>query len=152
MSTPVRGHAVAGAGLAGGRAVTRVVVPVRYPLSAHSKRTLERAVEVARERDAALTVLHVALYQRSRSVTRSELKRAVEREVGPLPNARYVVRTGFLVEETILEEVAAEGADVVVIGRKQVGRWRSMVRRLVGDPDIESFLREELSVQIVTAA
>jgi len=40
-----------------------VVVPVRYPLSKHSRRTLERAIEVAREREAALTVLHVDLYQ-----------------------------------------------------------------------------------------
>ncbi|MFB6353044.1 MAG: universal stress protein, partial [Halobacteriales archaeon] len=77
--------------------------------------------------------------------------RAVERAFGTLPNARYVVRPGFMVEETILEEVAAEGADVVVIGRKQVGRWRSTVRRLVGDPDIEDYLREELNAQIVTA-
>lgn len=131
--------------------MTRVVVPVRYPLTRHSRRTLERAIEVAQERDAALTVLHVDLYQEGRHVTRSELKRAVEREFGALPNARYVVRSGFLVEETILEEIAAEGADVVVIGEKQVGRWRSMVRRLVGDPDIEDYLREELNAQVVTA-
>ncbi|MFB6354496.1 MAG: universal stress protein [Halobacteriales archaeon] len=131
--------------------MTRVVVPVRYPLSEHSKRTLRTAVEVAREREAALTVLHVNLYQSGRHVTRSDLKRAVERAFGTLPNARYVVRSGFLVEETILEEVAAEGADVVVIGEKQVGRWRSTVRRLVGDPDIEAYLREELQAQIVTA-
>ncbi|MDZ7702163.1 MAG: universal stress protein [Halobacteriales archaeon] len=131
--------------------MTRVVVPVRYPLSKHSKRTLGHAIEVAHEREAALTVLHVDLYQQGRNVTRSELKAAVEAEYGALSNARYVVRTGFLVEETILEEVAAEGADVVVIGEKQVGRWRATVRRLVGDPDIESFLREELDAQIVTA-
>lgn len=131
--------------------MTRVVVPVRYPLSAHSKRTLRKAIDIAREREAALTVLHVDLYQSGRHVTRSELKRAVEHEFGALPNARYVVRSGFLVEETILEEIAAEGADVVVIGEKQVGRWRSMVRRLVGDPDIEAYLREELNAQVVTA-
>ena len=129
--------------------MSRVVVPVRYPLSKHSKRTLERAVEVARERDAAISVLHVDLYQDGPTVTRSELKRDVEREFGALPNARYVVRKGFLVEETILEEVAAEGADVVVIGGKQVGRWRSMIRRLVGDPDIEAYLRDELNAQVV---
>jgi nucleotide-binding universal stress UspA family protein len=131
--------------------VRRVVVPVRYPLSPHSARTLRRAVEVAEEEDAELTVLHVNLYQLGRSITRRELKSAVERAVGPLPWARYVVRAGFLVEETILDEVAAEDADVVVIGRKQVGRWRSTVRRLVGDPDVEAYLREELDCQVVTA-
>ncbi len=131
--------------------MTRVVVPVRYPLTKHSRRTLELAIEVAREREAALTVLHVDLYQSGRHVTRSELKRDVERAFGQVSNVRYVVRQGFLVEETILEEIAAEGADVVVIGEKQVGRWRSMVNKLVGDPDIEEYLREELNAQIVTA-
>jgi len=131
--------------------MTRVVVPVRYPLSAHSTRTLERAVEVAEEHDAALTVLHVNLYQSGRKVTRTDLKHAVEEAVGFLSNTRYVVREGFLVEETILNEVAAERADIVVIGRKQVNRWRATIRNLVGDPDIESYLREELDAQIVTA-
>lgn len=131
--------------------MSRVVVPVRYPLSKHSRETLRKAIEVAEERKAALTILHVDLYQQGHNVTRSELKAAVEREFGPVTNARYVVRSGFLVEETILEEVAAEGADVVVIGEKQVGPWRSTIRRLVGDPDIEAYLREELSAEIVTA-
>ena len=131
--------------------MTRVVVPVRYPLSKHSRRTLERAVEVAEEEDAELTVLHVNLYQNGRQVTRRELKRAVESAVGRLPKVRYAVREGFIVEETILDEVAAEKADVVVIGRKQVGRWRSTVRRLMGDPDVEAFLREELDCRVVTA-
>ena len=131
--------------------MSRLIVPVRYPLSSHSKRTVRRALEVADEEGAELTVLHVNLYQNGRKVTRRELKSAVERAVGQLPRARYVVREGFLVEETILDEVAAENADVVVIGGKQVGRWRSMVRRLVGDPDIESYLREELDCRVVTA-
>jgi len=131
--------------------MTRVVVPVRYPLSSHSRRTLKRAVEVAEEDDAELTVLHVNLYQNSRHVTRRELKSAVTAVVGSLPRVRFVVREGFLVEETILDEVAAEQADVVVIGRKQVGRWRATVRRIMGDPDVESYLREELDCRIVTA-
>jgi nucleotide-binding universal stress UspA family protein len=131
--------------------MSRVVVPVRYPLSKHSRETLRRAIEVAKERKAALTILHVDLYHQGRNVTRSELKAAVERVFGPIKNARYVVRSGFQVEETILEEVAAEGADVVVIGEQQVGPWRATIRRLVGDPDIEAYLREELSAEIVTA-
>jgi nucleotide-binding universal stress UspA family protein len=131
--------------------MTRVIVPVRYPLSTHSERTLRRAMDVAEEEDAELTVLHVNLYQNGRQITRRDLKSAVEAAVGSLPRVRYVIREGFLVEETILDEVAAEGAEVVVIGRKQVGRWRSTVRRLIGDPDIEAFLREGLDCRVVTA-
>jgi K+-sensing histidine kinase KdpD len=130
--------------------MTQVVVPVRYPLSNHSEATLREAVRIAEDRDADLTVLHVDLYQESRNVSRVALKRAVERVVGELPRARYVVRKGFLVEETILEEVAAEGADVVVIGSKQAPRWRRMLTRVLDDPDIESFLREKLDCSVVT--
>jgi len=128
-----------------------VVVPVRYPLSEHSERTLRRAVRVADDRDADLTVLHVDLFQNGRKVTRTDLKRAVEERLGELVNTRYVVRRGFLVEETILEEVAAEEADIVVIGHKQAGRWRRMINSLTNDPDIETFLRERLDCEVITA-
>lgn len=129
-----------------------VVVPVRYPLTDHSRATLRRAIEVSDEHDASLTVLHVNLYQDDRTVSRTQLKNAVEDTFGRLPSARYVVRSGFLVEETILDEVAAEAADYVVIGRKQAGRWRRMIRRIVDDPDIEGFLRRELDCEVITAS
>ncbi|MFT4921483.1 MAG: nucleotide-binding universal stress UspA family protein [Haloarculaceae archaeon] len=132
--------------------MTQVVVPVRYPLTDHSRSTLAEAIEIAEKRDAELSVLHVNLYQNGGRVTRSQLKQAVEDAFESLPSARYVVRQGLLVEETILEEVAAEGADVVVIGKKQASRWRQMVRRVVDDPDIEHFLQDELDCQVVTVS
>lgn len=132
--------------------MTQIVVPVRYPLTDHSKRTVAEAIAVAEREDGALTVLHVNLYQNSQSVSRAQLKRAVEREFGHLPRTRYVVQSGMLVEETILDEVAGEGADIVVIGQKQVGRWREMIRRLVDNPDIEQFLRDELECAVVTVS
>lgn len=130
--------------------MTRVVVPVRYPLTEHSRATLQAAVDLAEVKDADLTVLHVNLYQESRRVTRTDLKKAVNRSFGRLPRTRYVVRRGFMVEQAILDEIAAEGADVVVIGGKQVGRWRRSLRKLLGDPDIESFLKRELDCDVET--
>ena len=130
--------------------MTQVVVPVRYPLTNHSRGTLAEAIDVAEQEDADLAVLHVNLYQNTNRVSRAKLKEAVEAAFGPLPRTRYVVRSGMLVEETILDEVAANGADIVVIGSKQMSRWRAMVRRLVDDPDIEQFLREELDCDVVT--
>jgi nucleotide-binding universal stress UspA family protein len=130
----------------------QVVVPVRYPLSPRSKTTLREAIDIAAERDAALTVLHVNLYQDNRRVTRRQLRQAVEREFGTIENARYLVRRGLLVEETILEEVVAEGADVVVVGKRQASRWQQMMRRLTDDPDVEQYLRTELDCEVVTVA
>ncbi len=130
--------------------MARVVVPVRYPLSRHSKATLRAAVDLAAERDADLTVLHVDLYQDHGTVSRADLERAVEDAVGRIDGARYVVRQGFLVEQTILDEVAAEGADVVVIGRNQVSRWRRTLRKLFDEPDVEGFLNDHLDCEVVT--
>jgi nucleotide-binding universal stress UspA family protein len=130
--------------------MTLVVVPVRYPLTEHSRNTLAEAIDVADRNDADLTVLHVNLYQNDGRVTRRDLRRAVETEFGKVDRARYVVREGFLVEETILDEVVGEGADYVVIGRKQASRWRRMIRSLVDDPDVESFLRGELGAKVIT--
>lgn len=130
--------------------MVRVVVPVRYPLTEHSKATLSEAIRIANEREAELTVLHVDLYQENRGVTRAMLRRSVESAFGSVERVRYVVRRGFLVEETILEEVAADEADIVVLGSKQVGRWRKMLRRVLDDPDIESYLREKLDCTVIT--
>ena len=131
--------------------MTEVVVPVRYPLTDHSKRTLAKAIDIATERDGQLTVLHVNQFQTNGSVTRAQLKSAVEREFGRLSNVRYLVRKGMFIEETLLDEIVAADADVVVIGKKQAGRWRRMIRRLVDNPDIEHYLRTELDCDVVTA-
>lgn len=131
--------------------MTLVVVPVRYPLSEHSRATLETAIRVAEEHDADLTVLHVNLYQNSHRVTRAELREAVQGAFGRLPRTRYTVASGLLVEETILDEIVGLDADVVVIGKKQASRWRSMIQRITDDTDVERFLREELDCKIVTA-
>lgn len=135
-----------------GHTMETVLVPVRYPISEHSLATLRRAVEVAEEKEAELIVLHVDLYQNGRGVRRGDLKRAVEDEFGRLTYARYNVVRGFLVEETILEEVAYEGVDIVVIGHKQVGRWRRAFNRLIDDPDIASYLEANLDCDIVVVS
>ena len=132
--------------------MTQIVVPVRYPLSEHSRATLAEAIEIAKQEGGSLTVLHINLYQNGRQVSRSELKRAVESEFGHLPDTRYSVRSGLLVEETILDEIASEETDIVVIGKKQAGRWRKMLQRITDDPDVETYLRERVNCEIVTVS
>ena len=132
--------------------MSSVLVPVHYPLSAHSRKTLERAVEIAEERGMTLIVLHVNLYQNGDNVTRSQLKRAVEEVVGRLPFVRYSITQGFLVEEAILEEVASERAETVVIGHKQLGRWRRAFNRLVDDPDIADYLEERVDCDVIVVS
>ncbi|MFP4589887.1 MAG: universal stress protein [Halobacteriales archaeon] len=129
--------------------MTTVLVPVRYPLTEHSRRTLEKAIDVAEDRGAELVVLHVSLYHYGEEVTGRELKAAVESEFGRLPNARFHVDRAFIVEDQILEEIVAEDADVVVLGHKQLGRWRRAINRLVDDPDVAEYLQDKVDVEFV---
>lgn len=126
-----------------------VLVPVRYPLSGQSIATLSRAVELVEDRDAELIVLHVSLYQLGNRVTVSDLKREVEREVGRLRNARYLVHNGFLVEQGILEEVADERADIVVIGQNHLSWWKRALKRVRSKPDIAGYLDDHVDCEIV---
>lgn len=126
-----------------------VLVPVRYPLSEHSARTLSKAVEVAKERDAELLVLHVSLYQNGAEITRQDLKNAVEAEVGRLSNVRYLVDRAFIVEDQILKEIVSEDADIIVLGHKQLGRWRRAVNRMLDDPDIAEYLQQQVDAEFV---
>jgi hypothetical protein len=51
-----------------------------------------------------------------------------------------------------LEEVAAEDADAVVIGKTQANRWQRILRRIADDPDVERYLRRELDCEVFTMA
>lgn len=130
--------------------MVRLVAPVHYPLTSRSKRTLSEAIEIADNYDADMTVLHVNLYQAGRSTSHADLRYAVETEFGHLPRAEYVVRSGFLVEETIIDEVSGEDADIVIIGGMAVSRWRRLVRRILLVPDIETALEERLTCTVIS--
>lgn len=122
--------------------MTQVLVPVRFPLTANSKRTLRSAIELAEERDADLTVLHVNTSDLDRRVTRTMLQTAIERAVDDMPPARYVVRRGALAEQTILEEVTDGGVDVVVLGQSRTGIVSRILRQVFDEPDVEAYLRD----------
>lgn len=130
---------------------TLVLVPIRFPLEEPGVRTLRRAVDLAADHeDAHQYVVHVNLLHRDERVDRDDLETAVTRAFGPLPNASYHVRNGFLHEEAILYEAVQLDADYVVIGRDTRARWRQLLSdRLDIDGDLEGFLREHPGARLV---
>lgn len=132
--------------------MTLVLVPVRYPLTKPSKAAVLTAAEIAQNHDGDLAVLHVNLYQNDRRVRPSQLRQAVERDCGRLPQARYVVRRGLFIEEAIRDEATAEQADIVVLEGTRAGYAQRVRRRLFGTPDVEQFLQKQLDCQIITAS
>lgn len=130
---------------------TTLLVPIRYPLSDPSIETVQRAVDLAEGfDDAHIYVLHVNLMHKSGRVTPNELRTAIERELGVVPNASYNVTKAFLLDEAILNETAQLGADYVVIGHSLRGRLRQLVAdRLNLGVDLESVLAEHVDAELV---
>ena len=131
---------------------TTILVPIRYPLTDESARTLGVAGRLAqRNAPADLRVLHVNLYQSGRNTKTMELTRAISSTLDGV-EADVSTRRGFLVEEVILEEATELGADTIVVGRNQQPLLRRLVSRVFGsEPDVSSFLLANTndSVEIV---
>lgn len=123
---------------------TTILVPIRYPLTAASARTLREAGRIAREREPAeLLAIHVDLFQHNGDTGKRELSRAVAAVLDDV-EVGVITRRGFFVEEVLLEEAQALEADVIVVGASRRARWRRLIRRLLGnDPAVGTYLRQE---------
>ena len=121
-----------------------ILVPIRYPLTDESTRTLDEAGRIAAEHeDADVVVVHVDRFQHNEATGTVELSHAISAVLDDV-HADVVTRRGFFVEEVILEEAEALEADVIVVGAKQTPLWRRLLRRLLGDdPAIGSYLEAE---------
>jgi K+-sensing histidine kinase KdpD len=127
-----------------------VLVPVHYPLKDRTVRALERAADLARERDADLSVFHVNLVHHDEDVSPDDLRDAVEAEIGPLSRTSYAVRDSFLLEETLLNEATQPDVTCVVVGKTTRTRWRQLLSQLLStDVDVEAFLRANIDVEVV---
>ena len=127
------------------------LVPVRYPLTADSYRTIQRGRELTDDGES-LIVLHISLLQNGERATRSELQAAVEGELGEI-GAHYIVRQGYVLEEAIIDEAARQNADRVLVGKTKRGRFRRWVGQLLGlYPDLEAALTEHLGTRLEIVA
>lgn len=120
-----------------------ILVPIRYPLTARSRQTLEHANRLAGSHDDAhIYVLHVNLFQNGGTTHKAEITAAI----APFFDDRtpeVLVRRGFLVEEVISAEAAYLDADVIVLGRTRKATWRRLLSRALGnDPAIATHLRD----------
>lgn len=131
---------------------TTILVPIRYPLTDHSSRTLAAAGRLASERaPATVRVLHVNLFQNSADVQTRELTRAISSVLDGV-DASVIMRQGFLVEKIILEEATYSDADVIVVGTSQKATWRQLLSRVIGnDPAVSSFLHENTTDDVEIA-
>jgi nucleotide-binding universal stress UspA family protein len=127
--------------------VTTTLVSIRYPLTEEGHRTISRGLDHTGDEDS-LIVLHVALLQNGDTISRDELRRAVEAEFGEIP-AHYVVRQGYVLEEAIVDEAARQHADRVIVGKTKRGRIRRRLGQLFGlYPDLEAELAGSLSTTL----
>jgi Universal stress protein family. len=91
------------------------------------------------------------LLQNGEKISRNELQQAVEAEFGEI-QAHYIVRQGYVLEEAIIDEVARQDADYVVVGKTRRGRLQRWLGRLLGlYPDLEAELSTQLNVELEVA-
>lgn len=129
-----------------------LLLPVRYPLTATSTRTLQYAAErLEQTSNADFRVLHVNLLYRDGTARPAEIARAIEPFVGQY-DPDVVVRRGMLVEGIISEEAARFGADLIILGDDDRPWWRRAFGRLLwSDPDIATHLRTQTESRIEIA-
>ena len=128
--------------------MSTTLVAVRYPLTSAGYRTIQRGVELADQEGGSLLVLHVSLLQNKSRISRQELRQSVESELGEI-NAHYVVRQGYVLEEALVDEVARQDVDRVLLGQTRRGPIRRRLGRLLGlYPDLEAELRQSLNTTL----
>lgn len=129
--------------------LTTILVPIRYPLTDQSARTLAAAGRLAHDNAPAdLRVLHVNLYQNGDHSQTIDITQAISSTLDGV-EATVTTRQGFLVEEVILDEATQIGADIVVVGENRQTMWRRLLRRLLqNDPNISAFLRDHTTNDI----
>lgn len=130
-------------------AMTTILVPIRYPMTAQSTQTLAAAERLAREQsDPQLLVLHVNLFQYKERVKEAEIRRAVAPLIEDVEFA-VSVRRGFLVEEVILDEATERNVDCIVVGTNQRPLWRRVLARaLRTEPDIAPYLQANVGPDV----
>lgn len=123
--------------------LTRILVPIRYPLTDQSAQTLAAAGRLAHNHTPAdLRVLHVNLYQTGDKTQTEELTRAISSTLDGV-EASVTTRQGFLVEEVILEEATQTDTDIIVVGANQQATWQKILSRLLQNGlAVGSYLRE----------
>lgn len=131
--------------------MTTILVPIRYPPSEHSYRTIERGLEhIAEDDNGMLIIIHVRLLQHGRHVSRQDLRESVYQRFGEIP-AHFAVRTGYIVEEAIIDEAAQQRVDRVVIGASKTRSLRRKIGSLLGLwPDLEDALEDGLDAELET--
>lgn len=123
---------------------TTILVPIRYPLTDVSSRTLAAAGQLAQDHSPAhIHALHVNLMHHNGSIQTPELTRAISNVLEDV-EASVIINRSYLVEEAILIESRQLGADIIVVGADQSSTWRRIFRHVTGNgPAIGEFLREK---------
>jgi len=123
-----------------------ILVPIRFPITNQNIRTVKKAKEIA-SNGGYITMLHINLFQHGERVTENELRNEIEGKIGGI-DANYMVREGFVVEESILEEIVKLKPDIVVIGKNQESKLKKIFKKFMYDIDIENFLMKKCDCDI----
>ncbi|WP_254524492.1 universal stress family protein [Natrinema caseinilyticum] len=115
-------------------------------------RTLDHAIARADQfDDAQLVIVHVNLLHTGKEeIDRTQLRCALDEEVGLPDNTNCYVRDAYLIEKAILGEADLQNADYVIIGESTQSRWRQLLAaRFDIGTDLESALSHQLDGDLI---
>lgn len=103
---------------------------MRYPITNIGKKTIEKAIDVASEKNAVLFIYHVNLIYEGRRVSSVRLRRDVEKNAPAikLKKVYYAVENSYLLDESILKKITKNRIDVVVMGKSMIPRWKNFIK------------------------
>lgn len=111
--------------------MSRILVPVRYPITAMGERTLRRALEEIKNGSSTLTIYHVNLLYDDTKISNKQLQNTVEERIPEFKNEKkvsYSVEDSYLLEESILRKISSTKASAVVMGGSMIPRWRKFLK------------------------
>lgn len=109
----------------------KILVPLRWPITSVGRKTLAKAVEIAKGEECLLFIYHVNLLYQDEKITNAEFKKEVMKNAEELKDMKrvfYSVDDSYLLDESILKKISDQDIGTVIMGKSMIPRWRKFIR------------------------
>ncbi|MFQ5815386.1 MAG: hypothetical protein ACE5G7_02700 [Candidatus Hydrothermarchaeaceae archaeon] len=111
--------------------MSRILVPLRYPITVRGKKTLRKALEVSRQEDTYLIIYHVNLLYEDERISWKQFQKVVEKIIPEYKDNKkvtYSVENSYLLDESILKKIYSGRISAVIMGKSMSPRWRKFLK------------------------
>lgn len=109
----------------------KILVPLRLPITSIGRKTLAKAIEIAKGEECLLFIYHINMLYQDGKVTNAEFKKEVLKNASELKDMKqvfYSVDDSYLLDESILKKISDHDIDTVIMGKSMIPRWRKFIQ------------------------